>query len=492
MLTLEELHEIAEKHGNILVPMIEILKAKAINVEPVDVFEELRKSSKYSFLLESAIFGEKIARYSFLGRASNVIRLKDYKMEINGKKEDADLERILSVLRNYFKRYYDYEDKFIEIPKFFGGLIGYISYDFVRYFEEIELNSVDDLRHADMEFMIANDVIAFDHWRNEIYLIANIELEGDIYARFKDAKRRINDLKNFVVNAKKKNENAKNEEKFGEDELKFTSNFRKEDFLSAVKKAKEYIFAGDIFQVVLSQRFECKYKRSPIDIYRRLKKINPSPYMYFLDFGDLKIIGSSPEILVRVEGKKVVTRPIAGTRPRSGDIVEDEELARELLNDEKERAEHVMLVDLGRNDIGKVSKFGSVRVTEFMTIEKYSHVQHIVSNVEGELRDGKDCLDALLACFPAGTVSGAPKIRAMEIIDELEPSRRGIYSGAIGYICYSGNIDMAITIRTIIIDEKMKKAYIQAGAGIVADSVPEREYEETLNKGKALLHALFK
>ena len=490
MLTLEELHEIAEKHGNIVVPVVEILKSKALKVEPVDVFKEIMKSSKYSFLLESAIFGEKIARYSFLGRGESVIRLKDYKLEVDGKIEDVDINKILSLLRRYFKKYYNYEDKFIEIPKFFGGLVGYFSYDFIRYFEEIELKAYDDLKHADMEFMEVKDVIAFDHWRNEIFLISNVELDGNIYLKYKEAKKRIEELKNSVLKAKKNKENNIEEKKEERSSVKFKSNFKKEEFLEAVKKAKEYIFAGDIFQVVLSQRFECKYKKDPIEIYKKLKSINPSPYMYFLDFGDLKIIGSSPEILVRVEGKKVVTRPIAGTRPRSSDIVEDEELARELLNDEKERAEHVMLVDLGRNDIGKVSEFGSVRVTEFMVIEKYSHVQHIVSNVEGRLRDDKDCLDALLACFPAGTVSGAPKLRAMEIIDELEPNRRGIYAGAIGYICYSGNADLAITIRTIILDEKKKKAYIQAGAGIVADSVPEREYEETINKGKALMKAV--
>ncbi len=489
MLTLEELHEIAERHGRILVPMVEILKAKALNVEPVDVFEEIRRSSKYSFLLESAIFGEKIARYSFLGRGDSIIRLKDYEMEVDGKKKKVELNDVLSEIRRYFKRYYKYEEKFIELPKFFGGLIGYISYDFIRYFEEIEINAEDDLGHADVEFVVANDVIAFDHWRDEIFLIANIELDGNLYLKYKDAKKRIDDLKNIIIRAKENKNKFKNKEHKREN-IKFVSNFRKEDFLKAVERAKEYIFAGDIFQVVLSQRFECEYKRDPMEIYRKLKEINPSPYMYFLDFGDLKIIGSSPEILVRVEGKRIVTRPIAGTRPRSRDIVEDEELARELLNDEKERAEHVMLVDLGRNDIGKVSEFGSVRVTEFMVIEKYSHVQHIVSNVEGALKDGMDCLDALLACFPAGTVSGAPKLRAMEIIDELEPNRRGIYAGAIGYICYSGNADLAITIRTIILDEKRKKAYIQAGAGIVADSIPEREYEETINKGKALMQAL--
>ncbi|MDI6654669.1 MAG: anthranilate synthase component I family protein, partial [Candidatus Hydrothermarchaeota archaeon] len=251
---------------------------------------------------------------------------------------------------------------------------------------------------------------------------------------------------------------------------------------------KEYIYAGDIFQAVLSQRFECEVNADPLSIYLLLKEINPSPYMYFLEFDKLKIIGSSPEILVKVDNGKVVVRPIAGTRPRGSNVVEDEQLAREMLNDPKERAEHVMLVDLGRNDIGKVSKFGSVCVDEFMAVEKYSHVQHIVSNVVGELQEGKDSFDALEASFPAGTVSGAPKVRAMQIIEELEPSRRGIYAGSVGYFCFDLNMDFAITIRTIIIQNG--RAYIQAGAGIVADSVPEREYQETVNKGKAMLKAI--
>ncbi len=255
-----------------------------------------------------------------------------------------------------------------------------------------------------------------------------------------------------------------------------------------MKRAKEYIYAGEIFQVVLSQRFEVPFSGDPFEVYLALKKINPSPYMYCLELEDKAIVGSSPEILVRVEGRKVVTRPIAGTRPRGKDVVEDEALAREMLNDEKERAEHVMLVDLGRNDIGKVARFGSVTVDEFMSIEKYSHVQHMVSNVVGELREDKDAFDALEACFPAGTVSGAPKVRAMQIIEELEPTRRGIYAGAVGYFSFSGDMDFAIAIRTIVFQNG--KAYVQAGAGIVADSVPEREYEETRNKGRGMLRAI--
>ena len=450
-------------------------------LRPTDVYAALRSRRSYSFLLESAIFGEKVARYSFLGAGpEEVISLKDGVLRVNGRKERIEGNPLKTL-----RRFVDYEVIGEKLPKFFGGLIGFFAYDVVRYFEDIGSATRDDLRHEDALFLFAKHLIAFDHWREEILLISNLtlnreeELEEE-YARAVEALDRLE--------AVLKRSGRVRSQRKGKRTLTLRSNFTRRDFERAVAKAKEYIYAGDIFQVVLSQRFEVPYSGDALAAYLALKEINPSPYMYCLELGDKAIVGSSPEILVRVEGGRVVVRPIAGTRPRGKDVVEDEALAREMVNDEKERAEHVMLVDLGRNDVGKVARFGSVVVDEFMSVEKYSHVQHIVSNVVGELREDKDAFDALEACFPAGTVSGAPKVRAMQIIEELEPTRRGIYAGAVGYFSFSGEMDFAITIRTIVIQGG--KAYVQAGAGIVADSVPEREYEETRNKGRGMLRAI--
>ncbi len=480
---LEEVYEAAKNLGfPCVIPLVKVAK---FELKPTDVYAALRKKSKYSFLLESAIVGEKIARYSFLGNSpQKIMRLKDGRM--NGRKVKSPMK----VLRKILK----YKTQKNKLPRFSGGLLGYFSYDIVRYFEGIGSSAKDDLKHNDAEFMFVRDLIVFDHWREEILLISNLLLENEkgIERQFRKAQKKISELEKILREAKPQKP-LYSESLCSEKKIDVRSNFKREEFEDAVRKTKEYIYAGDIFQAVLSQRFECEvsayaFTRDPLGIYLALKEINPSPYMYFLEFDKLKIIGSSPEILVKVDGRKVVARPIAGTRPRGGNIVEDEQLSREMLNDPKERAEHVMLVDLGRNDIGKVSKFGSVCVDEFMAVEKYSHVQHIVSNVAGELQEGKDAFDALEASFPAGTVSGAPKVRAMQIIEELEPSRRGIYAGGVGYFSFGGDMDFAITIRTIIIQNN--KAYIQAGAGIVADSVPEREYEETANKGRAMLKAI--
>jgi anthranilate synthase component 1 len=474
---LEEVYDIAEGLG--FPCIIPLVKVKKKELRPTDVYASLRNSD-YSFLLESAIVGEKIARYSFLGNSpTGVIKVKNGMLSMNGtqRKVEAPMEELRKVLSGY-KVYRD------RLPKFFGGLLGYFSYDIVRYFEDIGSSATDDLSQNDAEFMFVKDLIVFDHWRDEILLISNLIIEEEkvIGEKFREAQERIRGLEGVVDSSTPREPN------YNGGKLEVKSNFTKGDFERAVERAKGYIYAGDIFQVVLSQRFSCETNANPMDIYLALKEINPSPYMYFLEFGDLKIIGSSPEILVKTDGNKVVVRPIAGTRPRGKDVVEDEALGREMVNDPKERAEHVMLVDLGRNDVGKVSRFGSVEVDEFMVIEKYSHVQHIVSNVVGELQKGKDSFDALEASFPAGTVSGAPKVRAMQIIEELEPSRRGVYAGAVGYYSFSLDMDFAITIRTIVMQGK--KAYVQAGAGIVADSVPEREYQETVNKGKAMLKAI--
>jgi anthranilate synthase component 1 len=373
-----------------------------------------------------------------------------------------------------------------KLPKFFGGLLGYFSYDMVRYFEDIGGPAKDELGQKDSQFMFVKDLIAFDHWREEILLISNLVIEKERYLEreYKKALENISKMETLLGKVVKKSPLTH----FKSKSLKVKSNFQKADFEKAVAKAIEYIYAGDIFQVVLSQRFEVEGKFDPFRVYLALKEINPSPYMYLLDFGKTRIIGSSPEILVKVDERTVTVRPIAGTRPRGSDIVEDEQLAREMVNDKKERAEHLMLVDLGRNDVGKVSRFGSVEVTEFFGIEKYSHVQHIISNVKGEMEEKFNSFDALKAAFPAGTVTGAPKVRAMQIIDELEPSRRGVYAGSVGYFSFDGNMDFAITIRTIVMEGE--RVFVQAGAGIVADSIPEKEYEETQNKGRGMLKAL--
>lgn len=475
---ISEIEREAERLGYpCVIPVVKIAMAK---VKPTDVYAALRKTAKNSFLLESAIVGEKIARYSFLGaEPDRIIKLKNGVLWINGTKRRT--KSPLQELRKLLK-YNAYHDE--KLPRFFGGILGYFSYDAVRYFEEITAKARDDLKHNDAEFMFVKDLIVFDHWREEVALISSMTLKNknEINKKFARAKKKISELEKVIKSAVPVT--AKKQER----KVEFKSNVTKQQFEKSVEKAKEHIYAGDIFQVVLSQRFEAAVRSDPMNVYLILKEINPSPYMYFLEFDRLKIIGSSPEILVRVEDRRVVVRPIAGTRARGANAVEDEQLAREMLNDAKERAEHVMLVDLGRNDVGKVARFGSVRVDEFMAVEKYSHVQHIVSNVVGELQSGRDAFDAFEATFPAGTVSGAPKIRAMEIIEELEPTRRGIYAGAVGYFSFSGDMDLAIAIRTIVAQNG--RAYVQAGAGIVADSVPEREYQESVNKGRALLRAL--
>jgi len=429
------------------------------------VFLALSDQNDYCYLLESAEGPRKLAQYSFIGFSpTKTVKVKDQRYtEFSPDRRfstdtDAPFTRLRAILSENYTTYRGF--------RFVGGLVGYFSYDAVRYLESLPAHAIDDLKLPDLEFGVYDDGIVFDHLTGQAYYywyttnrIREIEKQLRQKSRTRD----------LVA-----------------DEL--GTNIPQADFEKMVTTAKKYIKDGDIFQTVLSKRFHCSFKGNLINFYKALREINPSPYMYFLKMKNRAIIGSSPEMLGRVDGRQVDTFPIAGTRPIGKTRREDERLANELLKDPKERAEHVMLIDLARNDLGKVSEFGTVKVPEFMTVQKYSHVQHIVSRVSGKMRPDRDSLDAFTGIFPAGTVSGAPKKRAMEIIDELEPCRRGPYAGAVGYFSYNGNADFAITIRTLVAEED--RAYIQAGAGIVADSDPKREWIESEHKASALLHAL--
>ncbi|HHD11573.1 MAG TPA: anthranilate synthase component I [Deltaproteobacteria bacterium] len=451
---------------------------------PVSSFMKL-DSNEEAFLLESVEAGERWGRYSFIGvEPRAIIRGKNGAVEIIEAGEvRVEYQDPFTVIRNYMKRFRP--AVLPDMPRFFGGAIGYLSYDMVRYIEELPDLARKDLDIHDFSFMITDTLVVFDNVDHTVKIICNAFIEDgkapeDVY---REATEKIKELVRRL-----KEGSLKKEEDGRKDVVPVSSNFRKEDFLKAVERVKEYIRAGDVIQTVISQRFETEKRAPSFDIYRALRITNPSPYMFFLRTSGIELAGSSPEILVRVEDGKVTVRPIAGTRRRGKDEEEDKRLEEELLSDPKERAEHVMLVDLGRNDVGRVSEAGTVRVNEFMVVERYSQVMHIVSNVEGTLKDGLDSIDALKACFPAGTLTGAPKIRAMEIIEEIEPHKRGVYGGAVGYIGFQGNMDMCITIRTVLV--KDKAIYVQAGAGVVADSVPEKEYEETVNKAKAVLKAV--
>lgn len=455
---------------------------------PVTAFLKACKG-KYSFLLESMEAADTIGRYSFLGtNPSLIFKSKDRKIEIigaSGKKTFITKTDPLAEIKKFMKKY-----KFVEVkglPRFCGGLVGYIGYDAVRFFEKLPKTKPDDFKLPDYYFMLMDSLIIFDHYKHIISIVYNVhipEKRSNLKKVYKQAVFQIDNLESNLkssIHIRHLGSGIKRKSTV-------KSNFSKSVFKKAVIKAKKYIMDGEIIQVVLSQRFKTQARACAFDVYRNLRTINPSPYMYYLKFDDLNIVGSSPEMLVRCENGLVETRPIAGTRPRGKNSAEDESLEKELLSDAKERAEHLMLVDLGRNDLGRVCRFNSIRIKDFMIIELYSHVMHIVSNVVGKLRKDKDIYDLLRAAFPAGTVTGAPKIRAMQIIDELEPVLRGPYAGCVGYFSFSGNLDTCITIRTIVL--KGNYAYIQAGAGIVADSVPEREYQETYNKAKAALKAL--
>jgi len=479
----EEFQELT-KQGTLIPVYCEIL---ADMETPVSAYKKIA-TGKYSFLLESMEGGEKWARFSFIGsnpalifrsKANTVELIKDGTLY-----ESIKTDNPLDVLKGIMDKYQLVEVK--GIPRFCGGAVGYASYDMVRFIEHLPPETEDDLDLFDSIFLITETLLIFDNLTNTIKIVCNVHIdeEEDIPGVYQQAQDKI-----ASIIALLRRPSAYDEiEPLGSEPIEISSNLEPEHFKNIVDQAKIAITAGEIIQVVLSQRFETPLQGDPFNVYRALRRVNPSPYMYYLTFDDLIIVGASPEVLVRVEGEQIELRPIAGTRPRGKDEDEDESLKQELLNDPKEIAEHVMLVDLGRNDVGRVSQMGTVVVPEFLIVEKYSHVMHIVSDVRGTLQPGRDSFDVFKACFPAGTVSGAPKVRAMQIIEELESSQRGPYAGAVGYFSFSGNMDFCIVIRTLLV--KNNTVYFQAGAGIVADSQPENEFKETVSKAKALVKAL--
>jgi len=500
---LDEFLQLTAKHN--VIPVYKEITADLDT--PVSSFLKLKKDS-CSFLLESVEGGENVARYSFLGTKPSIIfESKGNNITVTYQPHSEFFPEGCDCGKQHIRTFITSRDPLEDIkalmlrfkpahvrgvPRFYGGFVGYCSYDMVRFFENIPDDNPDTLQVPDSIFILTDTILAFDHVNNSIKIISNVILpdeekvterrKREIYAR---AVKKIDEIESQLRQPLKlvPRRAVKNSVRA------VASNFTKSKFCSQVRKAQEYIRKGDVIQVVLSQRFSIKTEKDPFEIYRDLRKRNPSPYMFFFKFNSLTLVGSSPEILVRCEDSTVRVRPIAGTRKRGATDEEDKRLEKELLNDSKERAEHLMLVDLGRNDLGRISNPGAVRVNEFMSVERYSHVMHLVSDVTGELNTRRyDSFDVLRACFPAGTVSGSPKIRAMEIIDELENVRRGPYAGAVGYFSFSRTMDTCITIRTVLI--KDKTAYIQAGAGIVLDSVPEKEYYETVNKARALVESV--
>ncbi|HVG86628.1 MAG TPA: anthranilate synthase component I [Vicinamibacterales bacterium] len=475
----EEFVELAQR--GTFVPVVKELVADLLT--PVSAFLKVAEHSDYAFLLESVEGGEHVGRYSFLGKDPFLIlrgQNTHTTVEQAGTTSTAD-EPFVETLRSLMN---GFRSPFVPgLPRFTGGAVGYFGYDTAAWFEPaIAAGGSEDAGQAG--FMLFDTVLAFDHVQHRILLIANARITGDedLRALYQFACTKIGFLEREL-------ERALSLPRRGDaPPLTFTSNLTQERFEAMVRTAKEHIAAGDIYQVVLSQRFEAEVAAEAFTVYRALRHVNPSPYMFFIRMGDRSIVGSSPEMLVRVEGRHAVTHPIAGTRPRGRSEEEDRRLAEELKRNEKEKAEHVMLVDLGRNDLGRVCEYGTVRVPTYMTLERYSHVMHLVSVVDGMLAEDRDRLDALVACFPAGTVSGAPKVRAMQIIQALEPSRRGLYAGAVGYLDFAGNLDFCIAIRTVLLENG--RAQVQAGAGIVADSNPTAEFEETRDKARAMIRAL--
>ncbi len=451
----------------------------------ISLFQKLRKG-RYQFLLESAVSGEHMGRYSFMGSSDSIIICSNGIVSLvkdGNTVEKEELSNPLEFARKYFEKTVAYTNP--ELPPFVNGAVGYIGYDTVRYFEKIDMTKQKETGDRDFALMLADSMAVYDNLSHRLYLVSSLRInEGDdpqeIYSR---SVRQIESMVDSITRA-------------AEPAVPFTvkggpgykSNYSKESFEKSVEKVKDYIYAGDIFQLVLSQRLRVPVSGDSFNLYRSLRIINPSPYMFYLKYDDVEVIGSSPEIHVQLNEGRVNIRPIAGTRPRGKTQEEDRELEKDLLSDEKELAEHIMLVDLARNDIGRVCTGGTVRTEDLKVVEYYSHVMHIVSNVTGRLSGEYDMFDLIKATFPAGTVSGAPKIRAMEIISSLEPDRRGIYSGLIGYFSYNGNFDSCITIRTFVV--KNGNLYLQAGAGIVADSVPEKEYYETIHKMRVLTKAV--
>ncbi len=471
--------------GNLIPLYREIL---ADTETPVSVLMKLRTGT-HAFLLESVEGGEKWGRYTFLGTDPRVIfRVKgeDVQIEENGTldchKHGGDPMRFM---RELMARYRPVSAE--GLPRFYGGAVGFLGYDMVRYFERLPAGAADDMETDDSLFLITDTLIIFDNIRHTIKIVASAFTEGreDLGALYEESLEKIEKMVAIIqapVEVK-----SSSPEKIA-DAGPLRSNMTPGEYKDMVNRAKEYIMAGDIIQVVLSQRFCMTNDQDPVNLYRALRYINPSPYLFYLQVDDMALIGSSPEVMVRLEEGVVELRPIAGTRKRGKSEQEDWALADELLKDPKERAEHVMLVDLGRNDLGRIAQTGSVQVNQLMTVERYSHVMHLVSNIQAHLARGKDCFDVLKAAFPAGTLSGAPKIRAMEIIDELEQTLRGPYGGAVGYFSYTGNMDLCITIRTMVV--KGKNIFVQAGAGIVADSDPDAEYQETVNKAAGMMQAV--
>jgi anthranilate synthase component 1 len=486
--TYEEFVELAQR--GTFVPVSKEIMADLLT--PVSAFVKIAEHSDYAFLLESVEGGERMARYSFLGKDPFlVLQAREGKtiIERAGTRQETT-EPLVTTLRGLMA---DFQAPYVpDLPRFTGGAVGFLGYDASPWFEPSldpawsasPATASGERREDEAGFMLFDTVLAFDHVKHRILVIANARItpDEDLDALYQFACAKIQFLERELERALSQPAPSRREP------AGIRSNMSRETFESGVRSLKENIAAGDIYQAVLSQRFETDVTSDAFTIYRALRHVNPSPYMYFIRMDGLSIVGSSPEMLVRVEGRRVETHPIAGTRPRGRSEEDDLRLAEELKRNEKERAEHVMLVDLGRNDLGRVCEYGSVRVPQFMSIERYSHVMHLVSTVEGRLDESHDRLDALVSCFPAGTVSGAPKIRAMELLAGLEPTRRGIYAGAVGYLDFAGNLDFCITIRTIAI--RNGRASIQAGAGIVADSNPAAEYEETRDKAKALLQAI--
>ncbi|MEO5360547.1 MAG: anthranilate synthase component I [Nitrospirota bacterium] len=470
-----------------LIPVYKEILADAET--PVSAFYKIKK--EYSFLLESVMGGEKWARYSFLGVSplrifkSSGTTIETIDLQSGGSCISSTMvaDDPIGALREELNTYSAVT--LSSLPRFYGGLVGFMGYENVQFFERLNITDKPSLGLPDMFFMTMDTVLIFDNLKQVIKVVASAHLDSTPEAAYKEATAKIDSI---IETLGKTAELPRLDVNYDYPDVQYRSSFKREDFLSAVDKAKEYIRAGDAFQIVIAQRFEADEHVEPFNIYRALRVINPSPYMFYLNVGSAAIVGSSPEILVRLEGDRVILRPIAGTRPRGRSDVEDLAMENELKADPKERAEHIMLVDLGRNDVGRVVRPGTVEVTDLMCVERYSHVMHLVSNVEGTLTDGLDAFDVLRACFPAGTVTGAPKVRAMEIIDELEPVHRGPYAGAVGYFSFSGAMDMCITIRTLVI--KDGTVYVEAGAGIVADSTPEGEYNETVNKAKGMMRAV--
>lgn len=496
----DEYVELARNHS--VVPVYRQLVGDTLT--PVSAFCKVQEG-EWSFLFESVVGGERVGRYSFVGSGPFLtFQAWDRRVRIaaplpsSRTPTEAEHPDPLRLLQEHLEHYR--APQIAGLPRFCGGAVGYAGYDTVRYAERLARPPADDRQLPDLCFAFYDRMVIFDHINKTIAVVAHAHSPDQVSV---DAPGRQERLRQSYQEACRRVDRLVERLQQGVADLQLTdihtlgrqpavleysSNFTRDGFEAAVRKCQEYIKAGDIFQVVIAQRLETETRARPFDIYRTLRVVNPSPFMFYLKAGPLALVGSSPEIMVRVEGDKATIRPLAGTRRRGATEEEDRRLADELLADPKERAEHIMLVDLGRNDIGRVARYGTVELSDIMAVERYSHVMHITSNVSGRLRPGASAFDALRACLPAGTVSGAPKVRAMEIIDEVEPHRRGPYGGAVGYVDFSGNMDTCIALRTLVL--KGQTAYLQAGAGIVADSVPAQEYEETLNKAMGLLRAI--